>query len=91
VNLSLLINPDGARQRIRQLIQVGWLPRDHTLEVWRGASVGQRCDGCGVPIEVNDRMCLLCGEDWKLFRFHLNCFQIWDSERNAEADVEQTA
>jgi len=85
------MNVEGVRQRIRQLLGLGWLPRNHTIELWRGASFGHACDGCGSPIAVNDRACLLCGEDWRLFRFHLDCFQIWDAERNVDTHVERTA
>jgi hypothetical protein len=83
--------PDGVRELIRARIAKGRLPCSHTIELWCGVSAGQRCDGCGVPIIVNDQMYLLCGEDWRLFRFHLECFQIWDAARNVGADVQQTA
>jgi len=34
--------------------------------------------------------CLLCGEDWRLMRFHLECFQVWGDERSAGSDEIQT-
>jgi hypothetical protein len=36
-------------------------------------------------------MCLVCGEDWSLTRFHLDCFQVWDSETSVGPDAAQTA
>jgi hypothetical protein len=84
--------PDVVRDLIRHRIALGYLPRNHTIELWQGgASFGHRCDGCGAIIASNDPMCLPCGEDWSLTRFHLDCFEAWDSERSAGSDETQTA
>jgi len=82
VNLSLL-KDDGARQLIRQRIQAGQLPRDHTIELWQGPGFGQPCDGCGLAIMSANQMSLVCAEDWRLIRLHAACFALWDEERRA--------
>jgi len=74
--------PDAIQQRIRHQIERGYLPRNHTIELWRGVSFGHVCDGCGAAIESNDPVCLLCGEDWTLIRFHLDCFRAWELEKS---------
>ena len=85
---GVVMVPDVVRERIRHRIKCGFLPRTHTIELWQGgASFGHLCDGCGAAIATNDPMCLLCGEDWSLTRFHLDCYQIWDSERSIPPDA----
>jgi len=74
---------DVVRQRIRHRIEDGRLPRDRTIELWRGAGFGHTCDGCGLTITTADRMSLICADDWRAVRFHVECFQIWDTERRA--------
>jgi len=84
--------PDALKELIRDRIKCGYLPREHTIELWQGgASFGHVCDACGAAIASNDPMGLLCGDNWSLIRFHLDCFKVWAFERNREADVEQTA
>jgi hypothetical protein len=84
---------DDVRPLIRHRIERGYLPRQHTTELWQGgASFGHACDGCGATIATNEPMFLLCGENWSLIRFHLACYQIWNDEKTDEvAIVEQTA
>jgi len=72
---------NGVRQLIRQRIQAGQLPRDHTIELWHGAGLGQICDGCTQAITMAERMSLLCAADWRLVRLHAECFALWDEER----------
>ena len=72
---------DLARQHIRQRLRDGRLPRDHTVELWRGHGFGQPCDACGTPIPTTDLMCLLCADDWRAIRLHECCFELWDDER----------
>ena len=82
---------DVVRERIRHRIKRGFLPRTDTIELWQGgASFGHLCDGCGAVIATNDPMCLLCGENWSLIRFHLDCYQVWDFEMHEVGIVEQT-
>jgi len=72
---------DLVRQHIRQRLRDGRLPRDHTIELWRGLSVGHTCDACGDPIAVTDLLCLICSEDWRPIRVHECCLELWDDER----------
>jgi hypothetical protein len=82
--------PDVVRQLIRHRIEDGSLPRDRTIELWHGGGYGfsQTCDGCGLTITTADRMSLLCADDWRALRFHADCFQVWDAERQARDDQE---
>jgi hypothetical protein len=82
--------PDAVRQLIRHRIDNGRLPRDHTIELWHGDGYGfgQTCDGCGLTITTADRMSLLCADAWRALRFHADCFQVWDAERQARDDQE---
>jgi hypothetical protein len=73
--------PDAVRQLIRCGIEDGRLPRDRTIELWRGPGFDHTCDGCGTTITHADKMSLICADDWRALRFHGECFQVWDSER----------
>lgn len=75
------LEPDGLRQLIRQRLQAGRLPRDHTIELWQGPGFGQTCDGCGLEIAPADKMSLVCADDWKVIRLHAGCFILWNEER----------
>ena len=72
---------DPVRQQIRQRLRDGRLPRDHTIELWRGHASGQMCDACGDPITATDLMCLMCSNDWRGIRMHECCLELWDDER----------
>ena len=69
------------RQLIRELILAGRLPREHTIELWRGPGLGKACDGCGLAITPADQMSLICADDWKAIRLHASCFTLWEEER----------
>ena len=89
-NASVMVS-DVVRNRIRHRIARGHLPRQHTIELWQGgASFGHVCDGCGAAIASNEPMFLLCGENWSLIRFHLDCYQVLDCEKTHEVGVGRT-
>jgi len=78
--------PEVVRQRIRHRIEDGSLPCDRTIELWHGVGFGQTCDGCGDPITTTDKMSLLCADDWRVIRLHVDCFEVWDAARVAQPD-----
>ena len=80
--------PDGVRLLIRDRITKGNLPRHHIIKLWDGAGLGQTCDGCGRPIGINERMSLICADDWRAVRFHHDCFEAWEAERSLGHDEE---
>jgi hypothetical protein len=83
---------DAVKEVIRERIRRGHLPRKYTVELWQGgASFDHICDGCGAAIAPNEPMGLLCGENWSLMRFHLDCFQVWNSEKSVVVDTAPTA
>jgi len=75
------MNPDVARQLIRDRIQKGSLPRDRTIELWHAPGFGQTCDGCGLAITTTDWMCLICADEWRAIRLHEECLVLWEDER----------
>src|SRR5262249_21354846 len=72
----------SVRQLIQHRIEEGRLPRERTIELWHSPGFGQPCDGCGAAITTAETMCLICGDDWRAFRFHRGCFEVWDAERS---------
>lgn len=78
--MKLSLDTDVRRLIIRQRLQGGRLPHEHTIELWHGPGFGQMCDGCGAPIAHADGMCLMCGEDWQAIRLHYDCFLLWEEE-----------
>ena len=75
---------DVVRQRIRDRIQSGSLPRDRTIELWHAFGFGQTCDGCGVAITTTEWMCLMCADDWRAIRLHEDCLALWEDERHSQ-------
>jgi len=63
-------------------------PRDRTIELWHGDSFGHTCNGCGLTIATAHKMSLICADDWRVLRFHADCFQVWDAERQAPDDLD---
>ena len=83
VNVFGRMEPSFLREVIRQRIQDGRLPRTPLIEVGHGQGIGQACDACGSIIAKNQRMTVrMSADDWGTLRFHDECFQIWDTERN---------
>ena len=78
---AFVVAPDVVKELIRDRITKGNLPRHHTIELWDGAGLGQICDGCGQTIGINERMSLICADDWRAVRFHHACFEVWENER----------
>ena len=77
------MDPSLLREVIRQRIQDGRLPRTPLIELGHGRGVGQACDACGSIIEKKQRMTVrMSADDWRTLRFHDECFQIWDMERD---------
>jgi hypothetical protein len=80
------MEPTLLREVIRQRIHAGRLPRTHLIELGHGQGIGQACDACGSRIAKNQRMTVrMSAEDWRTLRFHDECFQIGDTQRNTTA------
>jgi len=86
-NAAVTMAPEVVRQGIRHGIERGRLPRERTIALWDGAGLGQTCDGCGLSIGINERMRLICADDWKAVRFHHDCFEAWEAERSLGQDA----
>jgi hypothetical protein len=84
------------RLLIREKLLTGCLPRNQTLRIWGGPGNGETCDGCGGTVTAAQLLmegaleACGCG-----VRFHVECFALWDDERqvgdrgpgNSSADV----
>lgn len=73
---------------LRRLIQAklgeGRLPQDSIPRVWGGAGNGETCDACEQIItKVQFVMEGISTTGGAGIQFHVLCFQIWDSERQA--------
>ena len=83
MKLSVLMDNVVRQHIIRQRLRAGYLPHEHTIELWHGPGFGQSCDGCGALIAHADGMCLMCAEDWRTIRLHDDCFLLWEEECRA--------
>jgi hypothetical protein len=84
------------RLLIREKLATGCLPRYQTPRIWGSPGNGEICDGCGGTVTRVQMLmegaldALGCG-----VRFHVECFALWDAERqvadrepsNSSADV----
>ena len=80
------MDPTLLRDVIRQRIEDGRLPRTPLIELGRGQGIGQGCDACGSIIAQNQKMTVrMSADDWRTLRLHDDCFQIWDTQKHANA------
>jgi hypothetical protein len=68
---------------VRAKLADGRLPHDSIPRVWGGPGNGEKCVACEELITKNDFVMDGIGEGSRAFQFHVQCFRIWDSERNA--------
>ncbi len=71
---------------VRWLIQLrledGRLPRGGIADVLDSLGDGQPCDACGAIITTAEKAVMgLILDDWRPIRLHVDCFRIWNVER----------
>ena len=75
---------ESLRLLIRNKLASGVLPGHDCTKVLGGVSNGETCDGCGEIVAKNQLVMDCIGEHYpKTLQFHVRCFYIWDSEREA--------
>jgi hypothetical protein len=75
---------EAIRILIRQKLAVGTLPHDSIPRFWGGPPDGEDCDACDEVIRADQL--LMEGISTltnKGIQFHVECFYLWDSERDA--------
>ena len=69
------------RQRAREAMRKGDLPRSPTAQIWGGRGTGLACVVCGSPIGADEvEYELVEGDGGDVFRFHLPCHSVWQFE-----------
>jgi len=75
------------RLRIRQKLQDGRLPLNGISRIWGGPPAGEHCDACDrlitEPLVIEGIASLVAGR--QSVQMHVECFAIWDDERQAGA------
>jgi hypothetical protein len=77
------MDQESLRLLIQRKIRDGRLPRHGIRRVWSGPSTGETCDACDAPVAMDQLVMewTTLAPGGKAFKFHVRCFQIWDSER----------
>jgi hypothetical protein len=70
---------DGRVIRTWAKVKAGALPTDGVRRRWVGPGRGERCDGCGDPIDPQETGFELDFRNALLLRFHVGCFKTWES------------
>ena len=78
-----MTEPEQLRHLIRGKLASGALPHDHIPRFWGGPSDGEQCDACETAIRA-DQLLMECisTQTNQGLQFHVECFYIWDSERD---------
>jgi hypothetical protein len=82
---------DTLRLTVCRKLAAGSLPHNHITRFWGGPSNGEECDVCETAIRADQLLmeCISTQHNQGL-QFHVECFYIWDSERDVpgrRADV----
>ena len=77
---------DDLRETIRAKLAAGVLRREAPARVWHGYGAMHACVACGHRIFHVERECEVDFADAATFRFHRDCFYIWDEERRTAHD-----
>jgi hypothetical protein len=75
---------EAIRILIRQKLAGGTLPNDNIPRFWGGPSDGEECDACDEVILANQLLMEgISTLTSKGIQFHVECFYLWDVERDA--------
>jgi hypothetical protein len=75
--------PESLRILIRAKLADGRLPHDSLRGVWGGAGDGETCLACQNEITKSNFVMESIDDGQQAVQFHVQCFYVWDSERNA--------
>jgi hypothetical protein len=85
LNVSDSPNDERLRQRVRQLLQSGTLPRRYPAKLWVAPATNAPCCCCGESIKAGYEYELAFSATPSL-KFHPRCYVIWDEEQSASTD-----
>jgi hypothetical protein len=71
------------RLLIRAKLADGRLPHDSIPRVWGGPGNNESCDACEETISKEQLVMEGVGSKGGGVQFHVRCFHLWDSERQA--------
>ena len=76
---------EALRLLIQRKVRDGRLPHDTITKVWSSPSAGETCRACDTILSMDQLVMegttLTTGR--RALQFHVQCFQIWDSERRS--------
>ena len=81
---------EALRILIREKLKDGRLPHDSMPRFWGGPADGEVCDACDEPITKQQLVMVGIAStlsNKKPIQFHVQCFQVWDSERCASRSL----
>lgn len=80
--------PESIRAMIRRKLQAGDLPHDSIPRFWGGPSIGEECDACEQLIAADELLMEAISRTTNQgIQFHVECFYLWDSERETPGKV----
>ena len=80
------MEPNHLRLIIRRKLADGDLPHNSIPRFWGGPANGEECDACEEPIGSPQLiMEAISTTTNQGIQFHVECFYIWDTERDAPA------
>jgi hypothetical protein len=78
------MDPTNIRTMIRQKLDSGALPHDHIPRFWGGPADGGDCDVCEEVIRADQLLMEAISTTTNQgLQFHVECFYLWDTERDA--------
>ena len=75
------------RELIRRRLMERLLPRVHAVDVWDGVGDGTLCDACEAPVTANQHAIQAIASQWSSIYLHVECFEVWSTERLAVLDI----
>jgi hypothetical protein len=80
------MDEEAIRQKARERIQSGRLPRTESIRAWAGPGIGQPCVVCDEPITDRETEFELQFPEGRTglrgYRFHRFCQAAWEMERH---------
>jgi hypothetical protein len=77
-----MLVPESLRLLIRAKLADGRLPHDSIPRVWGGPGNDETCVACEQVITKANFVMEGVGEGLRAIQFHVQCFYIWDTERD---------
>lgn len=73
---------------VRRKLAAGELPHDSIPRFWGGPSAGEVCDACAEVVAAEELLMeAISTANNQGIQFHVECFYLWDSERDAPGRI----